>query len=462
MLYIVTSLLSLGLSVQSSVQSTAACPNPTNEKYGLACTCTASSCGSFEVPAVSMGSALLVRSVHSRGFFMTETKPLAAKTPAGDVPNSGDEIELKAWRDAKMKIRAAGMASVGGGHPVDGFGSAFTDAMAYNFESLDNATRSTFIEVHFGATGLGYSMGRVHMGASDFSRMDYTLANQTDDFGLSSFCLRDDSAVKVPCGTDYKMTPIFAAQATLHAAERDALKLYVSAWSPPTWMKDQQLDCNAVDGLPRCHANATAPPLVRCTASVAAPCEGQPIGARCPQSDGHTMDNPQYVGVGLDHNTREWAEGLIRHNAAGNCYYSGMLSANATKQQALADLYVRFIDAYAARGIDMWGMTVQNEPLTQTGLWNGMFYTANLQASFVKTYLGPTLRKAFPALKIMIHDDATNELNNFAKDVLADPEASAFIDGIGYHWYTCVPQLAELPGSPPSATAEYPPIASPH
>ena len=406
----------------ASFQPTAACPHPVNVSYGYACECRAGSCGSFASPE---GVALVVKSVFERGFFMIEKRKISQVRERLQ--------ELDAVSNATMTIRANGLGSF---FPLDGFGGAFTDAMAYNFDRLDEAMRDTFIEAHFGATGLGYTMGRVPMGASDFSRMDYVLLNRTDDLELTSFCLRDDSAAPVACGTDYKTKPILAAQAALRANSQPALRLFTSAWSPPIWMKDQWMSCAAADGLARCHANASAPPLVECTATVVTPCNDNTIGSRCPQSDGSVFNDPQYVGPGRGHDTEAWAEGLLRHNADGNCYNTGMLSGNVSKQQAWADLYVRFLDAYADLGIPMWGLTVQNEPLTQTGLWNGMFFTPELQASFVKNALGPALRKAYPNVKIMVHDDATNELTNFANRVLNDPEASQYVDGVAYHWYT--------------------------
>ena len=403
-------------------QHTPACPNPSKQAYGYGCTCTAASCGNFMLPVPKNGSALVVKSMFENYYFMAERHPVRSVRLSGTTKS-----------DAEMQI---GAGAVRGRFPLDGFGSAFTDAMAYNFERLDNLTKAAFIEAHFGKYGLGYTMGRVHMGASDFSRMDYTLLNLTDDLALSSFCLRDDSASEVPCGSDYKTVPILAAQAALQEASQPELRLYVSSWSPPLWMKDQRMSCMPADGLARCHANASAAPLVECAATVTSPCDANPIGERCPQSDGSVFNDPEYVGPGLHHDTVEWAEGMLRHNADGNCYYTGMLSSNASVQQAYADLYVRFIDAYAAKGIPMWGMTVQNEPLTQTGLWNGLFFTPELQASFVKRALGPAIRKAHPHLKIMIHDDATNELSQFAKAVLDDLEARQYVDGVGYHWYT--------------------------
>merc|ERR1719253_429008 len=116
-----------------------------------------------------------------------------------------------------------------------GFGGAFTDAVAYNYQGLSQATKKHVIEQYFGPEGIGYTMGRVNMGSCDFSRMDYTLANDSMDLDLQSFCLRDDSSKDAPCGSDYKTTVIKAAQEAIAKTGRDELKLFASVWSPPTW-----------------------------------------------------------------------------------------------------------------------------------------------------------------------------------------------------------------------------------
>ena len=52
----------------------------------------------------------------------------------------------------------------------------------------------------------------------------------------------------------------------------------------------------------------------------------------------------------------------------------------------------------------IWGVTAQNEPLTQTGMWGSNFYTAQNETDFIVNHLSPTLRRAYPHIKIMSHD----------------------------------------------------------
>ena len=61
--------------------------------------------------------------------------------------------------------------------------------------------------------------------------------------------------------------------------------------------------------------------------------------------------------------------------------------------QTWADYYVRFIRAYEAEGIPVWGMTIQNEPMAKQ-TWESCIFTASEERDFLKNHLGPTLAKA--------------------------------------------------------------------
>ncbi len=103
--------------------------------------------------------------------------------------------------------------------------------------------------------------------------------------------------------------------------------------------------------------------------------------------------------------------------------------------QSWANYYVKFIKAYEAEGIPVWGLTVQNEPMAiQT--WESCIYTAEEERDFVKKYLGPTLQKSGMASKKLIAWDHNRDLlYQRASTILSDPEAAKYIWGIGFHWY---------------------------
>jgi glucosylceramidase len=103
--------------------------------------------------------------------------------------------------------------------------------------------------------------------------------------------------------------------------------------------------------------------------------------------------------------------------------------------QSWAEYYVKFIKAYEAEGIPIWGLSVQNEPMaTQT--WESCIYTGEEERDFIKNRLGPTLHKAGMADKKLIAWDHNRDLiYQRASTVLDDPEAAKYVWGIGFHWY---------------------------
>lgn len=104
-------------------------------------------------------------------------------------------------------------------------------------------------------------------------------------------------------------------------------------------------------------------------------------------------------------------------------------------RQVWASYLADFIKAYAKEGIPVWGLTVQNEPMAiQT--WESCNYTAQEEGDFVKSYLGPTLRRnGLSDKKIIIWDHNRDLLFQRASTILNDPEASKYVWGVGFHWY---------------------------
>jgi glucosylceramidase len=103
--------------------------------------------------------------------------------------------------------------------------------------------------------------------------------------------------------------------------------------------------------------------------------------------------------------------------------------------QAWADYYVKFINAYKAEGIPIWGLTVQNEPMAKQK-WESCIYTAEEERDFVKNFLGPTLKKdGLADCKLIAWDHNRDMMYQRAQTLFSDPAASKYIWGIGFHWY---------------------------
>lgn len=105
-------------------------------------------------------------------------------------------------------------------------------------------------------------------------------------------------------------------------------------------------------------------------------------------------------------------------------------------RQTWADYYVKYIEEYAKAGIEIWGITVQNEPKA-TQPWESCVYTTEEERDFVKLYLGPTLEKAgLGHVKIIVWDHNKERVYEKASAMFGDKEASKYIWGIGFHWYS--------------------------
>lgn len=100
-----------------------------------------------------------------------------------------------------------------------------------------------------------------------------------------------------------------------------------------------------------------------------------------------------------------------------------------------AHYIARFIKAYEAEGIPVWGISVQNEPMaTQT--WESCIFTAEEERDFLKLHLGPTLAAEGLADKKIIVWDHNRDLMKQRVDVIyGDPEAARYAWGTGFHWY---------------------------
>jgi glucosylceramidase len=103
--------------------------------------------------------------------------------------------------------------------------------------------------------------------------------------------------------------------------------------------------------------------------------------------------------------------------------------------QTWADYFVKFIEAYEAEGIPVWGVTIQNEPMAKQR-WESCIYSAEEERDFLKNNLGPTFEKAgFGDKKIVVWDHNRDLISHRANTIFEDEEAAKYAWGIGFHWY---------------------------
>ncbi|CAG2110461.1 unnamed protein product, partial [Medioppia subpectinata] len=110
--------------------------------------------------------------------------------------------------------------------------------------------------------------------------------------------------------------------------------------------------------------------------------------------------------------------------------------------KAYAQYLIKFLDAYKANGVSLWGLTIDNEPISgfmPTYAWNSLGFTPETQRDFLKLDLGPALQAAGygpNTTRVMICDDQRAFIDSWANTIYADREASKYVAGLAFHWYT--------------------------
>ncbi|MDR6718676.1 glycoside hydrolase family 30 beta sandwich domain-containing protein [Paenibacillus sp. 2003] len=103
--------------------------------------------------------------------------------------------------------------------------------------------------------------------------------------------------------------------------------------------------------------------------------------------------------------------------------------------EAYARYFVKYIKAYQAKGIPIYGMTLQNEPEFTSDKYPSMSMGAEEQAMFIRDYLGPALQDAELDTRIIAYDHNWDQAVEYTGKVLGDEQATAYIDGSAFHCY---------------------------
>ena len=109
-------------------------------------------------------------------------------------------------------------------HEFLGLGVSFAEASAYLLANQTEAKRREILELLWTDRGAGLSIGRVHLGSSDYSMHFYTYDDVPGDDGLAHFSIDEDRRFVLPA--------IRAARAV-----NPDITFFASPWSPPAWMK---------------------------------------------------------------------------------------------------------------------------------------------------------------------------------------------------------------------------------
>jgi glucosylceramidase len=232
---------------------------------------------------------------------------------------------------------------------IVGFGAAITDASALLIhDKLNPSQRDALMKELFGreGQGLGLSMTRLTIGASDFSTTDYSFDDVPpgkSDPTLAHFSIEPNRAAVLPTVKQAR-------------AINPDLAVMASPWSAPGWMK--------------------------------------------------TSDS------------------LIKGRLKPEAY------------PAFAQYLLRYVQAYAAEGVPIYALTLQNEPHFEPENYPGMRVEPAARAAFIGGYLGPAL--AGTGVKIFDWDHNWDEPQS-PMLTLADPLAARYIDAVAWHCYGGTP-----------------------
>jgi len=241
--------------------------------------------------------------------------------------------------------------------PIVGFGAAFTEASSLNYQSLSELGKERLMELLFGKSGIGHSIGRVPLNSCDFSTKSYSFDDINGDFDLKHF----DTNVTHDAQKDGMIDMILHATAVFNGAWKQQqnenementtfndgdFKVFASPWSPPSWMKN-------------------------------------------PSSE-------EDISAGL-----EYASGMTG-STQPSCLREG--TGKTSKYAKVWAAYIsKFITAYKDYGVPLEAITVQNEPEFPAP-WEACSYTPKAEADFVGYHLGPQLKKDHPGIQIYMFD----------------------------------------------------------
>jgi glucosylceramidase len=150
--------------------------------------------------------------------------------------------------------------------------------------------------------------------------------------------------------------------------------------------------------------------------------------------------NPRLKVMGTPWSPPGWMKtsGSMIDSATGGT----LLSADYTP---FANYFVRYLEAYAAAGVPVDYISMQNEPLNDPTGYPGMSMPATTQLAVLRDYVLPALAASQLTTQVLIYDHNWDQPVD-PQTVLGDPTlaASAQIGGIAWHWYAGTPGAMSL------------------
>jgi glucosylceramidase len=101
----------------------------------------------------------------------------------------------------------------------------------------------------------------------------------------------------------------------------------------------------------------------------------------------------------------------------------------------------KFVQAYAAQGITIDAMTIQNEPLYSPPGYPGCLMTASNEAYLVKSLRTELNNNGLSSIKLMVYDHNFDGALSFVSSIFSDSAAQSATEGIAFHDYDGDPSM---------------------
>ena len=312
--------------------------------------------------------------------------------------------EAVAWKQGKVSLSSkpagkviAKVDAMEKGVPFMGFGTTFNELDWDAFNLLSRDEQDELMRNIFSPDGdLKFTLGRVSMNANDYARAWYSCDEVDGDFALKYFNIEHDKRNIIP----------LARAAQKYQPE---LKLFMSPWSPPAWMKIN-------------HDYPVSPSRYNRM--------DERQGYLLYMDDGKQADPDEMKLLGN-------RDGVFPRKLATQDFFI----QDPRYLQCYADMFCRFIELYKAEGLPITKVMYQNEAYSYTP-YPGCPWTAEGTLRFNNEYLSPTLAKAHPEVELWIGTFNTNRLD-YVEKILDDKTLQANVKGIGTQW-ECRDNLPEM------------------
>lgn len=279
------------------------------------------------------------------------------------------------------------------GIPFVAWGTTFNELDLDAYRLLTSTQQEELMERMFSPTGdLRFTRGRISMNANDYAREWYSCSDVSGDLGLQYFNIEHDKQNIILLAKDAQR-------------QQPDLKLWMSPWSPPAWMKinnDYPVSPNSTNTMdPR-------------------------QGYLLYMDDGRNLDPDEMKFLGERNNV------YPRRLALQDFFIQ-----DPRYLQSYADMFCRFVQLYREEGLPIFRIMYQNEAYSYTP-YPGCAWTAEGTVRFNREYLAPTLHRQLPDVELYIGTFNTNR-QDYVECILdslhgsLDSKATP-ITGVGIQW----------------------------